>query len=126
MTHSPHFYFHHYGIGHVVKDSSHNELFFLISRKGHFIGTIPQTVYIKAFLTPVVEHWLEQWVHKEGRIEFFNLITHSTHFILQLYGVWHMIKNHSENERGNPLSPHGLLFLISSKGSFIYIILQTG
>ena len=28
-------------------------------------------------------------------------------------------------ERRNPLPPHGLLFSISSKGSFIYIITQT-
>ena len=29
-----------------------------------------------------------------------------------------MVKDHSDNKRGNPLHPHGLLFLISSKGSF--------
>ena len=35
-----------------------------------------------------------------------------------------MVKGHSdsESERGNPLPPHGLLFPISSKGSFIWII----
>ena len=53
---------------------------------------------------------------------FFYLTTHSTHFILRLYGVGHMVKDHSENERGNPLPPHGLLFPINSKGSFICII----
>ena len=36
-------------------------------------------------------------------------------FYLRLYGVGHMIKKHSDSERGNPLSPYGLLFLISSK-----------
>ena len=45
------------------------------------------------------------------------LTTHSTHFYLRLYGG-HIVKNHSESERGNPLPPHGLLFPISSKGSF--------
>ena len=30
-----------------------------------------------------------------------------------------MVKDHSDSERGNLLSPHELLFLISSKGSFI-------
>ena len=30
-----------------------------------------------------------------------------------------MVKKHSDSERGNPLQPHGLLFLISSKGSFM-------
>ena len=33
-----------------------------------------------------------------------------------------MVKDHSDSERGNPLPPHGLLFLISSKGYFICII----
>ena len=33
-----------------------------------------------------------------------------------------MVKDHSDSERGNPLPPHRLLFLISSKGSFICII----
>ena len=56
---------------------------------------------------------------KEGRKEMFW-------FYLRLYGVGHMVKDHSDSERGNPLPPHRLLFPISSKGSFICIILQTG
>ena len=35
---------------------------------------------------------------KEGRKEMY-LTTHSTHFILQLYGVGHMVKYHSDSER---------------------------
>ena len=53
----------------------------------------------------------------------FCLMTHLTHFYLRLYGVGHMVKDHSDSERGNPLPTlHGLLFFISSKGSFICII----
>ena len=81
---------------------------------------------------------------KEGRKEMFHLTTHSTHFIygymegsvlfndalntfyLRLYGVRHVVKDHSDSERGNPLAPHGLLFPIISKGSFICTIAQTG
>ena len=34
-----------------------------------------------------------------------------------------MEKDYSDSKRGNPLPPlHGLLFLISGKGSFVYII----
>ena len=47
-------------------------------------------------------------------------------FYLRLYGVGHMVKDHSDSERGNPLLPHGLLFPINSKGSFICTIPQTG
>ena len=33
-----------------------------------------------------------------------------------------MVKYHTDSERGNPLPPHGLLFPINSKGSFILYI----
>ena len=39
-------------------------------------------------------------------------------FIVWLYGIRHMVKDHSDSERGNPLLPHGLLVSINSKGSF--------
>ena len=47
-------------------------------------------------------------------------------FYLRLYGVRHMVKDHSDSEKGNPLPPHRLLLSISSKGSFICTIPQTG
>ena len=47
-------------------------------------------------------------------------------FYLRLYGVGHMVKDHSDSERVNPLPSHGLLFPINSKGSFICTIPQTG
>ena len=59
---------------------------------------------------------------KEGNILFNDALNI---FYLRLYGVRHMIKDQSDSERGNPL-PLGLLFPISSKGSFICIIPQTG
>ena len=36
-----------------------------------------------------------------------------------------MVKDHSDSERGNPLPPHGLPFLISSKASFTDRIAHT-
>ena len=51
---------------------------------------------------------------KEGNILFNNALNT---FYLWLYGVRHMIKDHSDSERGNPLQQHGQLFPISSKGS---------
>ena len=53
---------------------------------------------------------------KEGKVLFNDALIA---FYLRLYGVGHMIKDHSNSERGNPLPAHGLLFPISSKGSFI-------
>ena len=43
-----------------------------------------------------------------------------------LYGVRHMVEDHSDSEKGNPLPPHRLLLSINSKGSFICTIPQTG
>ena len=60
---------------------------------------------------------------KEGNVLFNDALNT---FYLRLHGVRHMVKNHSDSERGNPLPSHGLLFLISSKGSFICTISQTG
>ena len=36
--------------------------------------------------------------------------TLKTFFNLRLYGVGHMVKDHSENERGNPLPPQQRFF----------------
>ena len=47
-------------------------------------------------------------------------------FCLWLYGVRHMVKDHSNSKRRNLLPPHGLVLPISSNGSFICTILQTG
>ena len=60
---------------------------------------------------------------KEGN-GFFNDTLNT--FYLRLYGVGHMVKNHSDSERRNLQLPHGLLLSISSKGSFICTIPQTG
>ena len=56
---------------------------------------------------------------KEGNILFNGTLNT---FYLWLYGVKHVVKDHSDSERGNPLPSHGLLFPINSKGSFICTI----
>ena len=40
-------------------------------------------------------------------------------FMLLLVSFYLFFKDHSDSEKGNPLPPHGLLFPINSKGSFI-------
>ena len=60
---------------------------------------------------------------KEGNVLFNDALNT---FYLRLYGVKHMVKDHSGSEKGNPLPPHGLLFPINSKGYFICTIPQTG
>ena len=53
----------------------------------------------------------------EGNVLFNDTL--ST-FYLRLYGVRHMVTDHSDSERENLLLPHGLLFLIS----FCYTIVE--
>ena len=60
---------------------------------------------------------------KEGNVLFNDALNT---FYLRLYGVRHMVKDHSDSEKGNPLPPHRLLFPINSKGSFICTIPQRG
>ena len=60
---------------------------------------------------------------KGGNVLFNNTLNT---FYLRLYGFGHVVKNHSDSVRRNQLPPHGLLFPISSKGSFICTIPQTG
>ena len=74
-------------------------------------------------LTDVVRYYYRH-LHggKEGNALFNDALNT---FYLRLYGIRHMVKDHSDSERGNPLPPHGLLFPIS-KGSFICTIPQTG
>ena len=62
----------------------------------------------------------------EGRKEMFLFNDALNTYYLRLYGVIHMVEDHSNSERRNPLPPHWLLFPISSKGSFICIIPQRG
>ena len=59
---------------------------------------------------------------KEGNVLFNDTLNT---FYLRLYGIGYMVKDHSDSEKGNPLPPHGLLFPINSKGSFICTIPQT-
>ena len=44
---------------------------------------------------------------KEGNVLFNDALNT---FYLWLCGVEHMVKDHSDSKRGNPLPPHGLLF----------------
>ena len=65
-----------------------------------------------------------QQIRERERNVLFNDALNT--FYLRLYGVRHMVKDHSDSEKGNPLPPHRLLLSINSKGSCICTIPQTG
>ena len=86
----------------------------------------PLSYFLPSLFICIMYHFHHLHANEGRRKEMFYLMTHSTHFIYGYYGVRHMVKGHSDSERGNPLLSHKLLFLISSKGSFIGTIPQTG
>ena len=69
------------------------------------------------------KRWSPKTWERERNILFNDALNT---FYLRLYGVRHMVKDHSDSEKGNPLPPHRLLLSINSKGSFICNIPQTG
>ena len=69
----------------------------------------------------ILEHYYVQ--RERERNYLFNDALNT--FYLRLYGVRHMVKDHSDSEKGNPLPPHRLLLSINSKGSFICTIPHT-
>ena len=88
-------------------------------------GRALSPVYYKHIFHRVTRPFVTMEGKKEGRKEEYVLFN-GTLFNLLLYGGGHMLKGHSDSERGNPLLPHGLLFPINRKGSFICTIPQTG
>ena len=88
--------------------------------------------WVDGWMDGWVGGWMDEWMdgctitqtgRKEGNVLFNDALNT---FYLRLYGIGHMVKDHSDSERGNPLPPHGLFFLINGKGSFICTIPQTG
>ena len=124
MTHGTHFYLRLYGVRHMVKDHLDIEwgnpllphgLHFPISSKGSFIWH--NGMSDRCFMVDPLSYSLFQSVIHD--------LCNNT-FYLRLYGIKHMVKDHSDSERGNQLPPHELHFPISSKSSFICTIPQTG
>ena len=63
-------------------------------------------VYVVSSILHRTHNLNQNWLFwKEGRNVLFNDALST--FYLRLYGVRHLVKNHSDSERGNPLPPHG-------------------
>ena len=75
---------------------------------------------LRSFFKLVQQYSLRR---KEGNVLFNDALNT---IYLCLCSFEHMVKDHSESERGNLRPPlHRLFFSISNKGSFICTILQT-
>ena len=93
---------------------------------------VPASYMVKIRSTPVTEQLfflkVKNISNADTKIRERNVLFNDTlnTFYLRLYGVRHMVKDHSDSEKGNPLPPHRLLLSINSKGSFICTIPHTG
>ena len=85
--------------------------------------TINMTL-VMLFLVGNKNHFNLSGRRTEGNVLFNDAL--NTFFYLRLYGVRLLVNYYSDTEKGNPLPPHGLLYPISRKGSFICTIPQTG
>ena len=70
----------------------------------------------------LIKFRLESWclyhcVERERNVLFNDTLNT---FYLRLYGISHMVKDHSDSEKGNPLPPHRLLLSINSKGFYMH------
>ena len=92
-------------------------MFYLITYSTHFIYSYMVSDMLVKY------HAESERGRKEGNVLFNDALNT---IYLRLCGIRHMVKDYSDNERGNPLPPHGLLFPISSKCSFMCTIPQTG
>ena len=64
----------------------------------------------------IYDHWLN---HREReRNVLFNDALNT--FYLRLYGIRHMVKDHSDSEKGNTLPPHRLLLSILTARVLLY------
>ena len=80
------------------------------------------SVYVRGGSTEL-KRFVSKLQGKEGNVLFIDALNT---FYLRLYGVRHMVNDHSDSEKGNPLPPHRLPLSINSKGFFICTIPQTG
>ena len=134
------FYLRLYGVKHMVKYHTDSErgnplplhgLIFLIKQQGFFYMHHPtdRITHTMAFVTPVMEHWLEweiaQWVHPmKDRSD--DPSHHERTLLPQSYiSLPIMVKDHSTRKKHLQPPILELLFPISSKGSFICTIPQT-
>ena len=58
----------------------------------------------------VVQHVTTRRLGRERNVLFKDALNT---FYLRLYGVRHMVKDHSDSEKGNPLPPHRLILSIN-------------
>ena len=87
--------------------------------------------YVVVYNLTVLIYWyikhhvlsVGKYIKRERNVLFNDALNT---FYLGLYGVRHMVKDHSDSERWNLMPPHRLLLSINSKGSFICTIPQTG
>ena len=74
---------------------------------------------LSTFSTHLLCPWLSielKGTRKEGNVLFNDALNT---FYLRLYGIRHMVKDHSDSKKGNPLPPHRLPFRLTTRVLFM-------
>ena len=75
------------------------------------VGSIPRGGPTELFLISAI-YLLNPLRTFKKRRKLLYLMTLSTYVIYGLYGIRHVVKDHSDSEAGSPPPPHRLLFLV--------------
>ena len=113
--HSAYLFLRLYVAGHIVKDhsKSRKELFYLT----HSLNTFYLRLYGRKEMFYLTTHrhilftviWC--WTHGKGPFKDQE----GRKCFIQLYGIRHMVKDHSDSERENPLPPQGYSFQLAAR-----------
>ena len=83
---------------------------------------LPFKTYMKLNILQLIKNVLSVSLNKTfvswyevGRKEMFYLMTHSTHFILRLYGIGPMVKDQSDSEWGTCCHHMGYSFQLTAR-----------
>ena len=108
----------------IPKQNGYGVIMFKSPITGQYETVTAHRLSVMVFNEPMVH--CHKWNGCRERERHFLFNDALNTFYLRLYGVRHVVKDHSDSEKGNPLSPHRLLLSINSKGSFICTIPHTG
>ena len=117
-----------------LEGSHHLKKLFILSTRGRrYVMKGPKIMLAQGPLKAQIRHCIHTYIHiyihtfyacERERNVLFNDALNT--FYLRLYCVRHMVKDHSDSEKGNPLPPHRLLLSSNSNGCFICTMPQTG
>ena len=103
----------------VVRSEGRKAMFYLTTHSTHFIyGYLVLDIWRRTFQIAREEtrcRHMGYFSRLASRVLLYAFNDKLNTLFLRLYCVRHMVKDHSDSEKGNPLPPHGLLFRLTAR-----------